>query len=169
MTAPEMGEYLVGAYLKIVEGCDYVDYNVRFPGGGLKGLGELDVVAFDMDEGVAYLCEVVTHVRGLLYGKGKGYKGTVERIRKKIKRQKTYARLQLSQFKTHRFMLWSPVVPKGLATSLRRIPNVELVINENYTQRIEELRQKARSEAQDTGNPAFRVLQILGHMKPLNS
>lgn len=27
----EMGEYLVGAYLKIIEGCE-------FPGGGLKGL-----------------------------------------------------------------------------------------------------------------------------------
>lgn len=27
-----MGEYLVGAYLKLVEGCDVVDYGVRTPG-----------------------------------------------------------------------------------------------------------------------------------------
>ena len=27
----EMGEYIVGAYLKLVEGCDVVDYNVRPP------------------------------------------------------------------------------------------------------------------------------------------
>jgi len=32
------GEQLVGAYLKIVEGCDVVSYNVRPPGGGLRGL-----------------------------------------------------------------------------------------------------------------------------------
>lgn len=42
--ATEMGEYLVGAYLKLVEGCDFVDYNVRVPGGGMAGLNELDVV-----------------------------------------------------------------------------------------------------------------------------
>ena len=40
----EMGEYLVGAYLKIIKECDFVDYNVRQPGGGLEGLNELDVI-----------------------------------------------------------------------------------------------------------------------------
>jgi hypothetical protein len=38
----EVGEYVVGAWLKIGLGCDVVDYNVRPPGGGLNGLGELD-------------------------------------------------------------------------------------------------------------------------------
>ena len=33
-------EYVVGAYLKLEEECDFVDFNVRPPGGGLKGLGE---------------------------------------------------------------------------------------------------------------------------------
>jgi hypothetical protein len=45
--ATEMGEYLVGAYLKLVLGCGVVDYNARPPGGGLQGLGELDVIGFD--------------------------------------------------------------------------------------------------------------------------
>lgn len=31
MAGTEMGEYVVGAYLKLVEGCDVVDYNVRMP------------------------------------------------------------------------------------------------------------------------------------------
>ncbi len=64
----EMGEYLVGAYLKVIEGCEFVDYNVRFPSGGLKGLDELDVIGFNFESDVAYLCEVTTHVRGILYG-----------------------------------------------------------------------------------------------------
>ncbi|BBB97672.1 hypothetical protein M2192_008774 [Bradyrhizobium elkanii USDA 61] len=43
----EMGEYLVGAYLKLVLGCSVVDYNARPQGGGLQALGELDVIGFD--------------------------------------------------------------------------------------------------------------------------
>ena len=31
----EMGKYLVGAYLKLIVGCDFVDYNAPVPGGGL--------------------------------------------------------------------------------------------------------------------------------------
>jgi hypothetical protein len=65
-----MGEYLVGAYLKMIEGCEYVDYNVHPPGGGLKGLGELDVIGFKFNSSVAYICEVVTHILGLLYMSG---------------------------------------------------------------------------------------------------
>lgn len=63
--AVEMGEYVAGAYLKLVLGCDFIDYNVRPPGGGLEGLGELDVVGLDFKAQTAYLCEVTTHVRGL--------------------------------------------------------------------------------------------------------
>jgi len=43
----DVGEYIVGAYLKIIEECDVIDYNVRVPGGGLEGLNELDVVGLD--------------------------------------------------------------------------------------------------------------------------
>ena len=39
----EVGEYLVGAYLKLVEKCDVVDYIARETGGGRRGLNELDV------------------------------------------------------------------------------------------------------------------------------
>jgi hypothetical protein len=65
----EMSEYLVGAYLKLVLGCSVVDYNARPPGGGLEGLGELDVIGFDFANRKAYFCEVTTHLDGLLIGK----------------------------------------------------------------------------------------------------
>ena len=83
-----MGELDVGAYLKLCLGCAFVDYNVRPPGGGIEGLGELDVVGLDPDSGRAFLCEVTTHTRGLLYHSNAE---TVERIRKKHARQRDYA------------------------------------------------------------------------------
>ena len=53
----DIGEYVVGAYLKLEEGGDVVDYNVRPPGGGLEGLSELDVVGYDFRNGRAFQCE----------------------------------------------------------------------------------------------------------------
>ena len=97
----EMGELVVGAYLKLCLGCDFVDYNVRPPGGGIEGLGELDVVGLDPDGGRAYLCEVTTHIRGLLY---KSNAETVERIRRKYARQRNYAAKHLKAFPRISFM-----------------------------------------------------------------
>jgi hypothetical protein len=158
-----IGEYIVGAYLKIIKDCDFVDYNVRHPGGGLKGLNELDVVGLDFKNKIAYLCEVTTHIRGVLY---KDTKTTVERIKNKHEKQKEYANEHLSNFSDQYFMFWSPVVPKGYITSeLGKIDGLELVINEKYAQCIDELRIKAKELTNDVGNPSFRMLQILEHLR----
>lgn len=160
--ATEMGEYLVGAYLKLQLNCDFVDYNVRPPGGGLEGLNELDVVGIDFQGNIAYLCEVMTHIRGLLY---KSNQETVDRVKKKFQKQKVYARKYLSQFQPV-FMFWSPYVPKGYQTeNLAEVGGLELIINDSYKGRVLELIKKAEEEKQDTGNPMFRVLQILGVLK----
>jgi len=160
----EMGEYAVGAYLKIIKGCDFVDYNVRRPGGGLRGLDEFDVIGLDFRNKVAYLCEVTTHITGLLYGTGN--ESTVERVRQKYEKQREYAEDHLSSFPTRHFMFWSPVVPEGYITQeLQRIQDMELVINREYKARIDELREVARKKANDEGNPFFRVLQILEHLR----
>lgn len=162
MTA-EMGEYVVGAYLKLEEGCDFVDYNVRPPGGGLKGLEELDVVGLNFKSETAYLCEVTTHIKGLLYVDNRT---TVERVKNKYRRQCQYAERYLGNFPTHRFMFWSPVVPRGYLTeNLDRIEGLDLVLNGRYRECIDRLRERARVEAQDTGNPFFRALQILEHLR----
>ena len=47
MIKTDIGEYIVGAYLKIIKECDFVDYNVRPPGGGLEGLNESNIVGLD--------------------------------------------------------------------------------------------------------------------------
>jgi len=158
-----IGEQLVGAYLTIVGSCYIVDYNVRPPGGGLEGLEELDVVGLDFATETAYLCEVTTHIRGLRYGSNEE---TVARIAKKHRRQKQYADRYLRRFPHRTYMLWSPVVPEGYLTEhLRRIELLELVINEEYAKRVDELRAEARDRTNIEGNDVFRVLQILERLR----
>ncbi len=159
----DIGEYLVGACLQLLEGCDFVDYNVRPPGGGLDGLGELDVIGLNFKTQTAYVCEVTTHIRGLLYANSQE---TIARIAHKHARQKAYAERHLVHFPNRRYQFWSPVVPKGRITSgLSGIDGLELVINGEYKQRICALRQLAGSTTHDARNPVFRVLQILEHLR----
>ena len=149
----EMGEFVVGAYLNLEEGCDFVDYNVRPRGGGLRGLEELDVVGLNFRSETAYLCEVTTHIKGLLYVDNKT---TLDRVTKKFRRQQLYAKQYLGNFKKPRFMFWSPVVPKGFLTeNLARIEGLELILNQNYRECVDRLRTRARSETHPTGNPFF--------------
>jgi hypothetical protein len=161
----DIGEYLVGAYLRLVEKCDFVNYNVRAPGGKRDGLNELDVLGINLQANAAYLCEVTTHIRGLLY---RNNLETVRRVKKKHKWQRTFAGRYLPNFTTIHHQFWSPVVPVGaLTTGLAQIENegLELVINGTYRQRVQQLRELARREACDTQNPVFRVLQILEHLR----
>lgn len=160
----EMGEYLVGAYLKLIEGCDVVDYNVRKPGGGLEGLRELDVVGFRFSDGTAFLCEVTTHIRGLLYGSGTDE--TIKRIHAKHENQVSYAQERLEGFPNRRYQFWAPYVPKGkLTEGLAQIEGLELVSNSLYKKRVNELQIMAKTAYHDTGNPFFRVLQILAAVR----
>ena len=62
-------------------------------------------------------------------------------------------------------MFWSPVVRPGVRQELEKIKGLELVINKDYTDYIEALKELAKKGTHDTGNPAFRVFQILGHLR----
>jgi hypothetical protein len=159
----DVGEYIVGAYLRLILNCDFVDYNVRAPGGGLQGLDELDVLGLDFRRKRCYLCEVTTHIRGVLY---RNNQETVRRITRKYEYQRRYAREHLPRFKHAQFMFWSPVVPRGYITDrLERLTGLELFINGRYKQAVEQVRQIAREVTYDARNPFFRVLQILEHMR----
>ncbi|MNY16986.1 hypothetical protein D3C86_1502820 [compost metagenome] len=129
----------------------------------MEGLSELDVVGLDFKSQTAYLCEVATHIKGIQYGSNQQ---TVETIRKKHERQKAYAEKYLSNFPFRRYMLWSPVVPEGYITQqIGIIDGLEAVVNRAYTERIDELRQRAKQLSHDVGNPFFRTLQILEALK----
>ena len=42
----------------------------------------------------------------------------------------------------------------------------EVFINAGYSAAINKLRQRAKTSTSDANNPAFRVLQILEHLRP---
>jgi len=126
-------------------------------------LGELDVIGLDFKTSTAILCEVTTHIRGLLYVNNQE---SVARVRRKHQRQREYAAKYLSNFENTVYQFWSPVVPKGYLTEhLAEIDGLELIINSEYKKRVQELRVCAATQTQDAGNPVFRVLQILEHLR----
>jgi len=100
------------------------------------------------------LCEVTTHIRGLLYGNNQQ---TVEKIKQKHEVQKEYADMMLDNFPEKVYMFWSPYVPVGYMTEhLGEIDSLELVINKDYTSCVEEMKQLASENTNDLGNPFFK-------------
>ena len=92
----------------------------------------------------------------------------MKKIRDKFERDKAFSDKILKDFPTRHYMLWSPIVPGGKLTSqLMELEKkgVEIVVNRTYAERIDELTRAAREKANDTGNPAFRLLQILEHLR----
>ncbi len=159
-----MGELLVGAYLEKVLGCDHVQYNVRAPGGGTKGLSELDVIGIKYASKEAWLCEVTTHVKGALIGGT--YDTTVAKIQQKHAFQREYAEKYLDWCESPHFQWWSPRVPVGkMLDQLLAIDGLETVANQDYASRIDALVDVARKDTSMSGNDAFRVLQILGSLR----
>lgn len=163
MNSTSIGEYIVGAHLKLIQHCDFVDYNVSAPGGGLEGLNEMDVLGLNMSEKTAYLCEVATHIRGLDYG---GNQDTVEKIKKKHESQRWYAKNHLTHFDKFEYMFWSPYVPVGYMTeNLSKVDGLTLVINKNYSSQLKKLSRLAGETTHNTTNPVFRMLQIMEHTR----
>jgi hypothetical protein len=76
-----------------------------------------------------------------------------------------YANEYLSDYPVHHLMFWAPIVYPSVESVLRKLERLELVINSDYTSNIRALQELAQKRTEDTGNPAFRILQILGHMK----
>jgi len=94
----EMGEYVVGTYLKLIKGCQHVLYNVR---AGKQG--EIDVVGLDLRRRIVYICEVKTHIKGLLVSKKGLGDVTAETIQKQLKSAIIYGK-QWSRVLTPKYM-----------------------------------------------------------------
>lgn len=182
MTHPQPGEQLVGAYLRVVEECDLVTYNQRSMERGDQM--ELDVLGVESTpEGQRIVaCEVITHLDGQLYsGSPDGdewadygndsYQYSLERITEKFERVVGYLDVVFDDLSLAEIQLWAPYVSEGyqtdgLAEVVERTerdhePAVRLVINDDYTERIEELRDAAGASSKDYSETGFRFLQIL--------
>ncbi len=157
----DIGEDLVGAYLRLVQGCDLVAFNTRTG----KAQAEIDVIGVRLAHGGpsdVWFCEVSTHTSGL-----GGYKGDpVGKLTGKLASVRDYADLVFPGV-THHVEFWSPRVRPGLLSALevlRQQDGVELVVNEVYEVRVRELVAVARTTSAFSDHPSFRLLQILTHL-----
>jgi hypothetical protein len=174
---PEVGEELVGAWLRKIAECDFVQYNVAWRGKQ----GEIDVIGLNLAKKTAYVCEVATHLAtGLQYTKN-GKPDNVPKLTHKFKGDIDYAREFLSEF-DHSFQLWSPIVKHPITDTAAnnqfadlnairqhiwgcRQAEVKMVVNEDYLARVEELRIRAALESPASEYPVFRLLQILARLE----
>lgn len=185
------GELLVGAYHRLITGCELVSYNQRSREQGNQL--ELDVLAIHSENGhqTVYACEVITHVNGMLYVGtpstdrweefgNDNYQRTLERIWEKFETDFEYVTDVFDTADEYVFQLWSPVAPEGHRTSGLKVLQpklekelnsrsetnctVDLCYNEGYTERIDALRDEAKTDAGGSGNRAFRFLQILENL-----
>ncbi|WP_222920137.1 hypothetical protein [Natrinema sp. SYSU A 869] len=186
MSNAQLGEQLVGAYQRLVNQCEVVSYNEFSEKVGDQM--EIDVLAIKTVDGEqsVHVCEVVTHLDGIHYG-GKpsddywsefgstSYQGTLDTIYQKFLVDHEYVSRVFDDADEYQFQLWAPYVAKGKLTAgleqmitrfhEERDEQLELKINEEYTAEIDELREKAGNETKRYGEPAFRFLQILEHMR----
>lgn len=155
----DIGEDLVGAYLREVIGCPLVQFNVRTG----TSQGEIDVVGLKLkgaQVAEVWLCEVSTHTGGL-----GGYKGDAPgKIKKKVASVKAYADATYPDVPRH-IEVWSPKVTAGMHARLVDIwqenPDVSLVTNAEYASRVRELSALAKVTTAYRDSPSFRLLQIL--------
>lgn len=161
----DMGESLVGAYLRYGEECDFVVYGTQ-----TEGQGEIDVIGFQVEQRRVWLCEVATHLDGLLYGSG-GTAGTLAKVRQKVERALAFSDRMFPE-QEKRFEWWSPRAGPSLMTGFELIEqelgggdtSVDFVVNEEYAKRVAVLAEKARQATKATPEPFFRSLQILTHL-----
>jgi Holliday junction resolvase-like predicted endonuclease len=164
----DIGENLVGSYLRYVEGCQFVIFNTQYPGVQ----GEIDVIGLKLlgERRMVWFCEVVTHIQGVSYGT---YDRTITKLDEKLRRARDFA-ASMFPHDVHRYEVWSPVVPTGYLTKAflameQRYNDDDLdlhfVINEPYAARVQTLVEHARRNPAATSEPAYRLLQILTRLK----
>lgn len=166
MSTTDLGESLVGAYMRHIERCTIVLYNSFFA----DQQGEVDVVAVKArDPGqprLVYLCEVTTHIGGMA-------RPTVDKVPAKLQRLREFADVTFPS-EAHRFQWWSPYVSKGGTTArfeqLRADwtsegRSLEFIVNDEYTRRIGQLVDHARKNSATTNEPGYRMLQILTRLR----
>jgi len=175
-----IGEQLVGDYLKVVKGCDFIEYNLYTT----DIQGEIDVVGIDLRSKKVYICEVAIHLTtGLMYVKG-GQPDNVNRFYKKFSKNIEYAEKYFGDFEKY-FMLWSPIVKNPRKTAKNNQLNdvmevrslikkeydytIELIINHEFLSCINSLRNYAKKETKEIKSPVLRWMQIEekleGHLK----
>ena len=177
-----IGEEIVGVWLKICRRCEFVEYNLQTP----DTQGEIDVVGINVKEKRLYVCEAATHlVTGLMYVDPKTKQpDNINRLIKKFLKDIDYARKYFKDYQPD-FMLWSPIVKSAskkakhnqtndiqeIVKQIKQQRDIELIVvkNEEYQKHLEELRAYAKKETKDLKSPVLRLMQIEEKLKQFNN
>lgn len=157
----DMGESLVGSYLRYNGKCDFVVYRTQ-----TEKQGEIDVIGFQVEQRRVWMCEVATHLDGLQY---RG--DTLAKVRQKVERAAAFGD-RMFPGQSRRFEWWSPKANPSLLGGLEDLAVelstedtvVEFVVNHLYARRVCALLGEAQKGTKATPEPFFRSLQILTHL-----
>ena len=162
-----IGEELVGDYLQFIKGCEFVQKNLYTK----DEQGEIDVVGIELKTKKVYLCEVAIHlITGLQYVYN-SKPNNVNKLCEKFSKDIEYARKYFPEKDgyQHHFMLWSPVVKNNQLQDISEIQqkmkhkynvSVEAVINEDFLDRLEQLKKYAEIETKEAKSAVVRLYQI---------
>lgn len=171
-----VGEELVGAYLQYIKDCEFIQKNLYTE----DSQGEIDVVGIDLEGKKVYVCEVAIHLQGLQYTKN-NRPDNYNRLVAKFSKDIIYAQKYFSDYELH-FMFWSPVVriPKSSEVAHNPMEDVvrvkstlkenfgvelEIIVNKDFLERIEALRNFSRIQSKELQSPIVRMLQIEEHLR----
>lgn len=179
-----MGEELVSDYLQFIKECEFVQKNLY-----TKGVqGEIDVVGINLQKKIVYICEVAVHLEtGLKYVRN-NQPNNVSKLVDKFTKDIKYAQDHFSDYERH-FMLWSPIVKDaGKKAKNNQLNDVEIVkekikqlfqvdieaiINEEFLNKLNELKKYAVNETKEIKSAVARLYQIeektKAHVDKLNS
>lgn len=166
------GEQLVGQYLKYINGCDFVGYNLETK----SPQGEIDVVGINSSQKKVYICEVATHLTGvgLLYVKD-NRPDNVGRLTAKFRKDIEYGCTNFKDFERI-YMLWTTLA-KGTSEKAKLNPcrdlrevkekiksefaiDVVIIANEQYMKAVSQLRGIAAKTSYAMKSPIMRCMQI---------
>lgn len=179
---PNIGEELCGEYLKYIEKCDFVTYNIT----NHDVQGEIDVIGINLDRRFVYVCEVAVHTSGLQYNKN-SRPDDYNRFIAKFDKDISYAQKYFMNYEV-KPMLWSPIVKRSsekakynTITELNRVKtyilekyrlDLELIINEEFLKAINKLKEYTDKETSEFKSSVMRMFQIERsldrHIKRLN-
>jgi len=173
-----IGEEIVMAYLQYIKGCEFIQSNLYTP----DIQGEIDVVGIDINNKKIYVCEVAIHlITGLQYvNQIKHIPNNVNKLVDKFSKDIEYAKKYFSDYEKIA-MLWCPIVKNQkssakhnqlndvmkIKNTIKEKYNVELetIINENFMNCLEELKNYAVTDTKDNKSPVIRLMQIEGYLK----
>ena len=158
-------EEFVGEYLKIIEKCDFINYNTNFKINDdecnkQNGMAEVDIIGINTKEKKIFVCEVSAQINGI---------GTyADRVNKKFEKSRKYVETNLKKFgakeEDKKYLFWSPYITDR---EKRKITDQDVIIisKQEFLQAVDKLKDYLKDQTQVFFSPVTRFLQVYAHLE----